>query len=196
MPKQHSEPTLPATTPPAQDTPHAEKAEPAHSPAAVDNPGGGGMDAFRPSVQPSATTQFYIQSHYTQTAAGTWTLDTTFLDTRLEAEGKICSPVDSRGDCGYEAIIKAGRLSVDFHTLKTETLTFVQANDRAIRSQFERAGGVTGSMDDFMLRIRHDLATDGVYANHHTLQLVAWKLERTIVIHDIFDFHQISLSGQ
>ncbi len=49
-------------------------------------------------------------------------------------------------------------------------------------------------MDNFMLRFLHDLETDGVYANNHTLQLVAWKWERTIVrtiVHDIFDFYQI-----
>jgi hypothetical protein len=47
-----------------------------------------------------------------------------------------------------------------------------------------------------MRSIQHDLKTDGAYANNYTIQLVAWKLERPIVIHDIFDFHQIELSGQ
>ena len=50
-------------------------------------------------------------------------------------------------------------------------------------------------MDTFMHRIEHYLTTAGVYANHHTLQFVAWNLERTIVIHDIFDSHKIELMG-
>jgi hypothetical protein len=72
----------------------------------------------------------------------------------------------------------------------------VHTNDRSIRTQFRRAGGVTENMDAFMRSIQHDLKTDWAYANNYTLQLVAWKLERPIVIHDIFDFHQIELSGQ
>jgi hypothetical protein len=51
-------------------------------------------------------------------------------------------------------------------------------------------------MDVFMQRIQHDLTTDGEYADNYTLQLVAWNLERKIVIYDTFDFHQIELSGQ
>jgi hypothetical protein len=51
-------------------------------------------------------------------------------------------------------------------------------------------------MDVFMQRIQHDLTTDGKYADNYTLQLVAWTLQRTIVIYDTFDFHQIELRGQ
>ena len=152
------------------------------------------MDAVRPSTQPPApsqsTSQSFIQSHYNQNADGHWTLDTTFLDKKLEEDGLVCSPVNSRGDDGYEAVIKAGNLHVQFRTLKTETLNFFNKNNKAIRLQFQRAGGVSENMENFMQRVLHRLTTDGVYANQNTLQPTAWKLERTIVIHDIFDFTQ------
>jgi len=199
--------------PPTLDAQHRVAATPAQDPpdAAIGNthkqtkfpaedntqrPGGGGMDAVLPSEQSLTTTQLFIQSHWNKNADNTWTQDTKQLDEQLKTGGLVCAQVNSRGDCGYEAIIKAGALAESFRALKNETLHLVRTNERSIRRQFHRAGGITQNMDAFMQRIQHDLTTDGEYADNHTLQLVAWNLERTIVIHDTFDFHQIELSGQ
>jgi hypothetical protein len=158
------------------------------------------MDAVRPSTQlptqGQSTSQSFIRSHYNQNADGNWTLDTTFLDKTLEGEGLVCSSVNSRGDCGYEAIVKAGKYQGDFRTLKTKTLAFVRSNNTAIRLQFQNAGGVTQNMENVMTQIQQSLLTDGEYANQNTLQLIAWMLNRNIVIHDIFDFHKINLIGR
>ena len=83
-----------------------------------------------------------LRSHYNQNADGNRTLDTTFLDKTLEGKGLVCSSVNSRGDCGYEAIVKAGNFQGDFRTLKTKTLAFVRSNNTAIRLQFQNAGGL------------------------------------------------------
>jgi len=199
--------------PPTLDAPHRAAAMPAQDPpdAAIGNthertqfpaednaqrPGGGGMDAVLPSEQSLTTTQLFIQSHWNKNADNTWTQDTKQLDEQIKTAGLVCAQVNSRGDCGYEAIIKAGVLTGNFRALKNETLQFVRTNERSIRRQFHRAGGITENMDVFMQRIQHDLTTDGKYADNYTLQLVAWNLERKIVIYDTFDFHQIELSGQ
>ena len=203
--KKQQSPTLDAprrvAAAPAQDPPGAaigNKYEQTRSPAEdeTQRPGGGGMDAVLPSEQSLTTTQLFIQSHWNKNADNTWTQDTKQLDEQLRTGGLVCTQVNSRGDCGYEAIIKAGVLADSFRTLKNKTLLFVRANEKSIRRQIHRAGGITENMDTFMQRIQHDLTTDGKYANNYTLQLVAWTLERTIVIHDTFDFHQIELSGQ
>ena len=186
---------------PAQDPPNASIGNThEHTQfAAEDNtlrPGGGGMDAVLCSAQPLTITQLFIQSHWNKQADNTWTQDTKQLDEQLKTEDLVCAQVNSRGDCGYEAIIKAGFLAENFRALKKATLHLVRTNERSIRRQFHSAGGITENMDAFMQRIQDDLTTDGKYADNHTLQLVAWNLERTIVIHDTFDFHQIELSGQ
>ena len=162
-------------------------------------PGGGGMDAVLPSEQSLTTTQLFIQSHWNKNADNNWTHDTKQLDEQLKTAGLVCAQVNSRGDCGYEAIIKAGVLTGNFRALKDKTLQFVRTNERSIRIQlvpFQRSGEIAENMDVFMQRIQHDLTTDGKYADNYTLQLVAWTLQRTIVIYDTFDFHQIELRGQ
>jgi hypothetical protein len=138
-----------------------------------------------------------------QTDIGLWIQ--LFLDKTLGGMGLVCSPVEGSGICGYQTIInlKAGRLPVNFRTLKTKTLDFLNTNNKVICLLIQRAGGVSENMDTFMQRIQHSLITDslitdGANANHNTLQPTAWKLETTIiiVIHDTFDFHEIELTGR
>jgi hypothetical protein len=122
-------------------------------------------DSFCPVTQPLTTSQTYIQSHYNKNTDENWTLDTTFFDKKLGEVGLVCSPVEARGNCGYQAIIKSACIPHNFLTLKRETLDFFNANNKAIL-QFQRAGWVTEDMDTFSQRIQHSLITDWVYANH------------------------------
>jgi hypothetical protein len=126
------------------------------------------MDAVLPSEQSLTTTQLFIQSHWNKQADNTWTQDTKQLDEQRKTEGLVCTQVNSRGDCGYEAIIKAGFLAENFRALKKATLHLVRTNERLIRRQFHSSGGITENMDAFMQRIQDDLTTDGKYADNHT----------------------------
>ena len=51
-------------------------------------------------------------------------------------------------------------------------------------------------MAEFLETLRQKLSSPGAYTNHYLLQLTAWTLHRNIKIHNIFDNHVMTLSGE
>ena len=121
-------------------------------------------------------------------------LNTRFLDQHLAAENLRCSTVPADGNCGYHAVIKAGNLKLPFSSLKHQVLTYLNENEAQVRSTFQPT--TTSNMAEFLETLRQKLSSPGAYTNHYLLQLTAWTLHKNIEIHDIFDTHVMTLSGE
>ena len=169
--------------------------------------GGGGDDGTHPTIlglddgttrQPSAPplhpSNAQIRAKWTRTSNKDWVLNTRFLDQYLAAENLRCSTVPADGNCGYHAVIKAGNLKLPFSSLKHQALTYLNENEAQVRSTFQPT--TTSNMAEFLETLRHKLSSPGAYTNHYLLQLTAWTLHRNIEIHDIFDTHVMTLSGE
>ena len=86
------------------------------------------------------------------------------------------------------------QLKTSVQQLEAPGFDLFDENEAQVRSTFQPT--TTNNMAQFHESLRQKLSSPGAYTNHYLLQLTAWTLHKNIEIHDIFDTHVMTLSGE
>jgi hypothetical protein len=125
-----------------------------------------------------------IKSDWDCSGRGMYVLGTKRLDRHLASLSPplICQNVPADGNCGWWAAIRAGNLHFQHpQELKSYVLEFWKLNRAHILNAV-----CVHNVDSWTAQLESNLKTNGAFIDQPSWQILAWMLERDIVIWDVF----------
>ena len=141
----------------------------------------------------SSITSEIIRSDWDRNERGIYVLGTKRLDRHLANESPplICQNVPADGNCGWWAAIRAGNLPFNHpQELKGYVLEFWKMNRAHILDAV-----CVHNVDSWTADLENNLKTNGAFIDQPSWQILAWMLERDIVIWDVFRCTRTTVEG-